>query len=253
MAERYGLTASEQLSCGCHVHVSVASDDEAVGALDRIRVWLPVLLALSANSPFWQGADSDYASYRSQVMTRWPTNGPTELFGTGAAYSRHLDLLVGTGVPIDDGMVYFDARLSQTYPTLEVRVADVCLDLRDTVLLAALARALVETGASEWAAGKEPPEATVALLRVAMWQAGRFGLTGDLLDPSTHRPRPADDVVDALVTYVGSALEEAGDISRVEEGLRRLRSQGTGAARQRAILSEEGRLDRTVVRLAQLT
>ncbi|MER6938419.1 glutamate--cysteine ligase, partial [Nocardioides sp. NPDC000441] len=153
MAERFGLTASEQLTCGCHVHVSVESDDEAVGALDRIRAWLPVLLAVSANSPFWQGGDSGYASYRSQVMTRWPTNGPTEIFGSGQAYVDHLRLLVDTGVPLDEGMAYFDARPSRNYPTLEIRVADVCLDPRDAVLVAALARALVETGAREWAEG----------------------------------------------------------------------------------------------------
>lgn len=62
MAERFGLTASKQLTCGCHVHVSVESDDEAVAVLDRIRIWLPSILALSANSPFWQGADTRYAS-----------------------------------------------------------------------------------------------------------------------------------------------------------------------------------------------
>jgi carboxylate-amine ligase len=104
MTERFGLTASEQLACGCHVHVSVASDDEAVGALDRIRVWLPALLAVSANSPFWQGVSSGYDSYRSQLLTRWPTNGPTEIFGTGQLYRDHLQRLIDTGVLLDEPM-----------------------------------------------------------------------------------------------------------------------------------------------------
>ena len=86
MAERFGLTATEQLACGCHVHVSVESDDEAIGVLDRIRVWLPTLLALSANSPFWQGTDTRYASFRWQTMIRWPISGPTDVFGTAENY-----------------------------------------------------------------------------------------------------------------------------------------------------------------------
>ena len=77
MAARLGLTADEQLTCGCHVHVSVNSEDEAVGVIDRIRVWLPCLLALSANSPFWQGRDTRYDSFRLQAMYRWPGSGPT--------------------------------------------------------------------------------------------------------------------------------------------------------------------------------
>ena len=253
MTEQFGLTATEQLTCGCHVHVSVHSDDEAVGALDRIRTWLPVLLAVSANSPFWQGGDSGYASYRSQAMTRWPTNGPTEIFGSAQAYADNLRLLLETGVPLDEGMAYFDARPSRNYPTLEIRVADVCLDPRDTVLVAALARGLVETGAREWAEGRPPDPVSVAVLRLAMWQAGRHGITGDLLDPRTHRPRPAREVVERLLEHVGPALRDTGDLVRVEKGVGRIFTVGTGSTTQRRIHDEEGRLDRAVVRLAELT
>ncbi|MET8522326.1 glutamate--cysteine ligase [Nocardioides sp. NPDC004968] len=253
ISEQFGLTATEQLTCGCHVHVSVDSDDEAVGALDRIRTWLPVLLAVSANSPFWQGGDSGYASYRSQAMTRWPTNGPTEVFGSAQAYADHVRMLVDTGVPLDEGMAYFDARPSRSYPTLEIRVADVCLDPRDAVLVAALARGLVETGAREWAEGRPPDPVSVAVLRLAMWQAGRHGITGDLLDPRTHRPRPAREVVERLLEHIGPALRDTGDLVRVEKSIGRIFTGGTGSTTQRRIHDEEGRLDRAVVRLAELT
>ncbi|MBG6095431.1 carboxylate-amine ligase [Nocardioides luteus] len=253
ITEQFGLTASEQLTCGCHVHVSVDSDDEAIGALDRIRTWLPVLLAVSANSPFWHGDDSGYASFRSQAMTRWPTNGPTEVFGSAQAYADHLRLLIDTGVPLDEGMAYFDARPSRNYPTLEVRVADVCLDPRDAVLIAGLARALVETGAREWAQGEPADPTSVAVLRLAMWQAGRHGVSGDLLDPRTHRPRPARDVVDQMLEHIGPALRDTGDLARVEQGIDRVFTRGTGSTTQRRIRSEVGRLDRAVIRLAELT
>ena len=90
MAEAFGLTAQEQLTCGCHVHVAVASDEEGVAALDRIQPWLAPLLALSANSPFWHGTDSSYASFRYQAWGRWPCAGPTEWFGSARAYQQPL-------------------------------------------------------------------------------------------------------------------------------------------------------------------
>lgn len=150
MAEAFGLTAHEQLTCGCHVHVEISSTDEGVAVLDRAGPWLAVLLALSANSPFWQGLDSSYASFRYQVWGRWPSSGPTEPFGTAQAYRETVQQMVGTGTLLDTGMVYFNARLSERYPTIEIRIADVCLRPDDAVLIAALARALVETEARSW-------------------------------------------------------------------------------------------------------
>ena len=84
MHERYQIVARQHLTCGLHVHVAVDSDEEGVGVLDRIRVWLPALLALSANSPFWNGEVTGFASWRSQSFGRWPSNGPTELFGSAS-------------------------------------------------------------------------------------------------------------------------------------------------------------------------
>jgi carboxylate-amine ligase len=110
--DAFGRTAQEMLTCGCHVHVSVANDDEGVAVLNRIRVWLPVLAALTANSPYWQGTDSGYASFRSQVWQRWPSAGPTEVFADAAAYHRLIDDVLATGTVLDSGMVYADARLS---------------------------------------------------------------------------------------------------------------------------------------------
>lgn len=253
MAERFGLTTSEQLTCGCHVHVAVDSLDEGVGVLDRIRVWLPTLLALSANSPFWNGIDTGYASFRSQAQARWPTVGPTELFGSAEAYRRHLEDVLESGVPLDEAMIYTDARLSRRFPTVEVRLPDVCLDARDAILIAALSRGLVETAAREYAAGDLPPPVSVTVLRLAAWRAGKSGLTGDLVDPGTLRPRPAGEVVDALVAHVATALRESHDEAVVDDGVRRVFTHGTGAARQRAVLAETGRLSEVVAHLVRAT
>ncbi len=231
---RFGITAWEQLTNGCHVHVAVADDEEGVAVIDRVGPWLAPLLALSANSPFWQSGETGYESYRSQVWARWPTAGPTREFGSAAAYHQAVAALVATETVLDEAMVYFDARLSTRWPTVELRVADVCLDVDSAVVLAALARALVETAARAAAAGEPVATAPPEVLRTAHWQAGQRGLGGALIDPATWRPAPAHDVVGALVTHVREALSDAGDLDVVTELLGALWARGNGAARQRA-------------------
>ena len=234
MGRRFGLTVAEVLTCGCHVHVAIDADDEGVGALDRIRPWLAPLLALTANSTFWQGHDSGYASYRSLVQSRWPSAGPCAPFGSPEVYHGTVAAMVDSDTVLDRGMVYFDARLSTPHPTLEVRVADVCLDVDDAVLLAALARALVETAVREWRADVPPDPSRLELLRLAAWRAGRSAVDGVLLDPTSWRPAPAADVLGRLVAHVTPALEDAGDLSSVRELLADVLARGTGARAQRA-------------------
>lgn len=242
LEDRYQLTAREHLICGCHVHVSVESDEEGVAVLDRIRVWLPTLLALSANSPFWNGEDSGYASYRSQALARWPSWGPTGVFGSADAYHRLVRDMVLSSVILDEGMVYFVARLAEHYPTVEVRAADVCFTVEEAVVVAALCRGLVETAAQEWASGTRPPDVRTPMIRLATWQAGRDGLDGHLLDWRTGLPAPSWTVLDALLDHVGPALEATGDLATVQEGLARVREEGNGALRQRATLARTGQL-----------
>ncbi len=244
--KQFGMPVQEQLTCGCHVHVSVESDEEGVQVLDRIRPWLPVLTAMSANSPFWQGSDTGYNSYRNRVWGRWPSAGPVEIFGSAENYHRQVADLLETGVLKDKGMVYFDARLSHNYPTVEIRVADVCLEASTTVLLATLARDLVETAARAHRAGEPPVPHGVGPLRLAQWRAARSGLTDRLVHPETLHPEPAADVVQALLTHVGPALEDAGDTDDVRRATAELLKGGTGAEVQRALLKDTGSLRRTV-------
>jgi glutamate---cysteine ligase / carboxylate-amine ligase len=242
MADRFGLTVYEQLTCGCHVHVEIDSAEQGVAVLDRMRPWLAPLLALTGNSPFWQGADSGYASFRSQVWSRWPSAGVYERFGTVEGYRAFVELALGSDTLLDDGMLYLDARLSSTHPTLEVRVADVCLDPDDAVLVAALVRGLVETGIAEWGAGVEADPVRTEVLRLAAWRAGRSGLSGSLLRPGDWKPAPADEVLAALVEHVSPALEEAGDLTSVRELLATVLGRGNGSSRQRAVFERTGDL-----------
>jgi len=250
MLDAFALTAREMLTCGCHVHVEVSDDDEGVAVLNRIRIWLPVLTALTANSPFWQGADTGYASFRSQAWHRWPSAGPNEVFTDAGEYHRLVEDVLATDTVLDTGMVYFDARLSDKWPTVEVRTADVALRVEDAVTLAGLVRGLVETAARDAQAGTPPPAVRAQVLRMAAWRAGRSGLTGDLVHPLTGRPAPAADVLAALLDHVRPALVDAGDEQRVTDGVHAVLRRGSGAELQRRIHAETGGDLAAVVRAA---
>lgn len=240
MTEMHGIVASEQLTCGMHIHVEVASDEEGVAVLDRIRVWLPFLLALSANSPYWQGNDTAFASFRSRVWNRWPTAGPTPVFGSAEAYHGLVEELLSTGVLLDPGMVYFDARLSSQYPTVEIRVPDVCLHVETAELVAGLARSLVETSIRHWRRGVPTPPVPEALLRVAMWKAARSGLSSELLDPLTMQPVPVSRLGADFLEHITGSFAARGEEARLRHLLQVHFDRGSGADWQRLEHSRRG-------------
>ena len=218
-----------------HVHVEVASRDEGVRILNASRPWLPVLLALGANSPHWQGLDTGFASWRNIHHRRWATTGAPSEFADAADYDARLAALVGVGPTVDVGTVGWLARLSERYPTIEYRLFDAQLTAADAVDLALVCRALVTALADTDPAGAAvPPE----LLDAALWHAARDGLEGELLHPATGALAPARDVVDALLAVAGPAAGDDADALRA--GVERLLRDGTGAQRQRAALAEGG-------------
>ncbi|GGQ61961.1 carboxylate-amine ligase [Couchioplanes azureus] len=241
IARHYGPIAYDAAVCGCHVHVGVPDRETAVRVCTWLRPWLPVLQALTVNSPLYAGADTGHASWRGLQLARWPALGPTPAFASAADYDRAVALLVSSGAMLDDSMVLWYARPSATYPTVEIRVADVCPAPEGTTLLAALVRALVATCLAD---GDDPAEGAAPLpdhlVAAAHWNAAHSGMDGTLLDLHTGTARPAWDVVADLVTAVRPALRRLGDARTVAAGLDRIRDEGTGAARQRRAMSTGG-------------
>src|SRR5947209_5863741 len=199
MHDQYRLLVDEQLICGTQIHVGVADRELAVEAAQRIARHLPVLLALSASSPYWNGQDTGYASIRTIIWQRWPSAGATGPLGSAAEYDELLADLIRSGVIADAKMAYFDVRPSAHVPTLELRVCDACPLVDDAVLIAGLFRALVRTAELEIEAGEPRHLLPLPLHRAALWQAARGGLAGRLLDASDHpSPVPATEVVQSL-------------------------------------------------------
>jgi glutamate---cysteine ligase / carboxylate-amine ligase len=240
LEEVYQELARQQIICGCHVHVGVPDRDALVQALTAMRGWLPVLLALSANSPFWQGHDTGYASFRQQIWRRWPTAGLPPPVYSAAEYIRVVEDLVASGAVPDESYLYWDARPSSRYPTLEVRVLDTCLDPDDAVAIAGLIRALVWTCVHdrERVAGLPVLQRT-EVIESGMWSASRYGLSGRLWSPISGEGAAAA-VVDELLLRCGPGLQAHGDEDRVTGGVLQILRRGTGAAFQRATAGNHG-------------
>ena len=240
MRGEYRMLVREQLICGTQVHVDVADRDLAVAVAHRLAPWLPVLLAVSASSPFWLGTDTGYASYRTMIWRRWPTAGALYGFESAADYDQTITDLIRSGVITDSGMIYFDVRPSAHLPTLELRICDSCPRLEDVVLLAGLFRALVMRETAAAIAGRPPVPTRPELLQAATWRAARSGLEGDLVDPVTATPVPARRLVGQLLAGLRPALESAGDWELVAGLTRSALARGSSAARQRATRGRGG-------------
>jgi carboxylate-amine ligase len=253
MREHFGDLSPGQGMCGTHVHVSIPDGETGVQVLNHLRPWLPIFQAATANSPLQSGRDTGYASWRSIMWERWPTVGPAPYLESFEQYETLISDLQASGAMLDEGMLYWYARLSANYPTIEIRMGDVTPTVDDVLLLAALARALVATLLNEVREGIPAPNVPHPLLMAAHWRAAHDGLEGDNIDMATREPRPAWRLLRQLFDYVTPELRRHGDLDRATVLMDRLRSRGTGAARQRAILAQRGSVADVVDWLAKVT
>jgi 8-oxo-dGTP pyrophosphatase MutT (NUDIX family) len=238
-----------------HVHVGTAppgtavgdaDDDVRVAVVDALRPWLPVLLAMTANSPYFLGRDTGFASYRQVHWQRWPVAGPPPATGDAAGWHAAVRSVVEAGVVDDASFVYWDVRLATRFPTVEVRVADVVPTVEDAALLVALVRGLAARVLADRADGRRSgdparlPDVPQHALRAAMWRAARYGLQDRLVDPRTGALVAAPLVVRGLLEEALPGLERCGDVEVAREGMRRLAREGNGAQRQRAAFERAG-------------
>ncbi|MET9567590.1 YbdK family carboxylate-amine ligase [Streptomyces virginiae] len=217
-----------------HVHVHLPDRELAVLTGNHLRPWLPLLIALSANSPFHRGGETGYASWRTVIRSRFPCLGPPPYAASLEEHERLAVVIADTEAMLDAGMPFWDLRPNPRLPTLEIRAMDVLQDLDDTVAVAVLLRALVVTAAGSARRGDPGPAWAGEVLRAACWRAARDGWSGNGFDALTGRVRPVADIADDLVGLVRPVLEEFGDLDEVTALFQRLATRGDGALRQRA-------------------
>ena len=254
IADKFGMLAREQGICGCHVHVAVPSREAAIRVSNRLRPWLPLLLALTANSAVYRNSDTGYASWRSVLWVRWPSAGPPPHFDSVDEYDAMVAMLQRAGAMLDDGMVYWDVRPSANFPTIEVRVADVPATVAESVLLATLIRASVMTALEDERCGEGVPPLAPQALSAAYWKSARDGLNGQAIDlVEGHASRPARELLAGLVDHVRPALEALGDYDMARAELARIAEAGNGAMRQRRAWRRRGEVADVIAEAATAT
>ncbi|WP_053385423.1 carboxylate-amine ligase [Leucobacter celer] len=211
-------------STGAHVHIEVPSRDIGVQAIARFARWSPVLAALAANSPVYLGERTGYASWRYLLTQQWPTSGYPPAFADSGEYERVVNGLVRAGALVDTAIVNWAIRLSERFPTIELRTADTQLRSEDAVALALIFRALTARALREHELGETVKHPQPDLLRGAHWRAARDGVAGELFDPFDGEPRPAFQLVDAMIEHASDELAAAGDGDLVERFIERRRA-----------------------------
>ncbi|MBS0024141.1 carboxylate-amine ligase [Microbacterium paraoxydans] len=228
VAQRLAHLTREHEVNGIHVHVELADEEERVRALNRLRAWLPLLLALSSNSPFAAGLDTGFASWRSVLIRRLPSSWCPPRFHDLDDYRARVSHLLDLGTIGEASSLSWAVRLSERYPTVEARVADTQLTPDDAVLSALLTRAVALASEQRLLVDDS------ATIDASLWTAARSGMAARLVDPFTGEAAPAWTVAERLLADIAPVLDDLGDRDRVTAELERLRMDGTGAARQRA-------------------
>ncbi len=244
LEEEFQDVALRLLIFGLHVHIGVENQEIAVALMNQARTWLPHLLALSTNSPFWAGRLTGLKSYRSVVWKPFLRSGIPEVFPSWRDFNRYVQTLVKTGC-IDNGRrIWWDIRPHPFFSTLEFRICDMPATLDDTIALAALCQALVAKLAWLHRHGLSMPAVPTHFLEENKWRVIRSGLDANIIDFTHGRLLSMRESLDNLLDFVDDVLDDLGSRQEINH-LRALLydPQGTGADKQMAIYEQTGSFD----------
>ena len=217
--------------CGMHVHVEVPDIDTRINLIMRLTPYLPLLLALSTSSPFWQGNLTGLTGYRLAAYDELPRTGLPELFRTNDDYREFVAALVGAKIIPDASYIWWALRPSKTYPTIELRTADSCTRLDDAVAIAALFRCLVRALDRNRELNAGFDRVGRAISKENKWHAQRHGIAATFVDPFTHSPLTARQWLDQLRALIGEDIEAFGCAAEIAR-LDRILAEGTSGDRQ---------------------
>ncbi len=253
MTDQFQQIARDLFIFGCHVHVSMPDRELGVAVMNRCRRWLPILQATTANSPFWDGIDTGYASYRRELWAQWPMAGPPPHFDSLVDYQACVEDLVACGAIKDESFLYWDIRLPTKVPTIEFRGADVLTRVDEAVGFVGLVRAIVMQATAEEQSSKTLVPIRPSVLSYAIWHAARYGMSGDLVDPATCKKIPADQLMEKTMGELSDALDATDEREAVDNYIALLRSEGTGAERQRRWANQDDHLKACVSSVVEAT
>ena len=239
--ERYDSLSAEMqaaarrlLICGMHVHVGIEDDELRIDLMNQFSYFLPHLLSLSCSSPFWEGEDTGLKSYRLTVFDALPRTGLPERFASFAEYRRHVGVMINAGLIQDATKIWWDMRPSDRYPTLEMRITDVCTRMDDAITLAALTVCIMRMLYRLRCENQRWRIYAPMLLMENRWRAMRYGPDEGLIDLAKGEIVPTAVLVDELIELIAQDAEELGCLAEVERAAK-IVAQGTSAHRQVAV------------------
>ena len=245
VVEDMQLIARANLVFGLHVHIGIEDRNTAIHIMNSMRYFLPHILALSTNSPFWMGMNTGFKSYRCKVFERFPRTGIPDTFSNWSDYENFVALLVRTNC-IDNGKkIWWDIRPHPFFPTLEVRVCDIPMRLDETLAIAALIQATVAMLYKLHASNKSYRIYGRALISENKFRASRYGLDGKLIDFGKEEEVPLRELMLEYLELIDPVVDELGsreEINYIHEMLK----MGTGADRQLKAYQETGDLKKVV-------
>ncbi|UEM19978.1 carboxylate-amine ligase [Skermanella mucosa] len=237
LARDIGAPARRLMICGMHVHVGIEDENLRIDLMNQVRYFLPHLLALSTSSPFWQGQDSGLKSYRLAVWNELPRTGMPEEYQSFGEFQQQVGALVDAGVIEDATKLWWDIRPSGRFPTLEMRISDICTRLDDTLTVAAfyvcLLRMLwrLRRGNVAWRRYRN------LLLEENRWRAQRYGFDAGLIDFGRGGIVPYGELLEELIGLLREDAEALGCVEAIENA-RGIVARGTSAHRQVAVYQE---------------
>ncbi|MBA6154702.1 carboxylate-amine ligase [Gelidibacter maritimus] len=238
-------TARSNLIFGLHVHVGIEDKQLSLHLTNAMRYFLPHLYALSTNSPFWEGRNTGFKSFRSKVFDKFPRTGIPGVFQTVAEYEHYIDILIKTKCIDNPKKIWWDIRMHPFFPTLEVRICDVPMTIEETLSIAALIQALV---AKLYKLRKQNLNFMLyhrALINENKWRASRYGLDGSMIDFGKECEVNTKDLMLELLDFVDDVVDELGSRKEIEH-VKTMIKNGTGADRQLAVFEETKDLTKVV-------
>ena len=237
LARDIGTPVLRLLTCAMHVHVGIDDANTRIDLMNQARYFLPHLLALTTSSPFWQGESSSLKSYRLAVFAELPRTGVPEAFLSYGEYEKHLDALVGTGVIEDGTKIWWDIRPSARFPTIEMRICDICTRLDDSICVTAVYLCILrmlwrlKRANITWRSYK------TMLINENRWRAMRYGFDNGLIDFGRGELVPYPDLLEELIELVRQDAERLGCLDEVLHA-RSILDRGTSAHRQLGVYRE---------------
>ena len=241
LVEDLQMVARANLIFGLHVHIGVEDRELQIQIMNQARYFLPHILALSVNSPFWLGRETGWMSYRCKVFDKFPRTNIPDFFGSYGEFQRFVELLVKTRCILDGGQIWWDVRPHPRYATLEYRICDIPLRVDETITIAALFQAVTAKLVRLRRQNMIFHPYRRALIMENKWRAARWGTKALLIDFGKEEEVPLASLVDELLEFVDEVVDDLGSRQDVE-GARRIIEMGPGAERQLRVYRETGDL-----------